>query len=296
MALKYNIELIARLKRVIALMISPITCFKRAIVFDMTYFSNAQQFVYFHLPTSRFKLLTPNLFILTTLYFILTTFNSTAQLPCLQTAQESYQNLTNQFTQAEQNNQPIEFTYNTTTTAIYNGERTQNSLEVTIHQKGQTLMILSAAMEYYQDAKDAFIVIPEDKQVIRVDRDKSKQNKVFQLQDSLMYYLEEQNCKTVDGSKTVIASVSNEYMRNKYKVDQVTFFIDQSAGRLTQIQQKMLPNDKKITLIDMELGELKLNAQKQFPKSVVNKFINSKNELQAPYQQYELVDSRINKL
>lgn len=160
---------------------------------------------------------------------------------------------------------------------------------------------LSKELSIYEDQKDVFKVMPQQKKIYWSDaiKNEHKQKRHKQLgflQDTLFDMCSQVSCEKLkvekDGYDKITVLKPNEKAKEKWHITQLDFYTLASKKQLKKIVIHYSASAK-YEKVEMIYHRIDFNYTKSDQtKSVRNRFLNGKEKLIAPYQDYTLVDVR----
>lgn len=175
-----------------------------------------------------------------------------------------------------------------------------------IWASGLNLEINNEYMSVYQDADEAFIVLPQKKLIMRNDAYKpgsskeKKMNRLNFIQDTLFSMSKTTRCMQLeDGSKFIELEV-NEKGRQMLSVKRLTFIVDLKEQQFRKVKIEYTDGGGglagQVAYIEYEFKDVSFNYLTKRPSSNVSRiFMRSDSEFNDKYSSYELVDNRLSK-
>lgn len=175
---------------------------------------------------------------------------------------------------------------------------------IELWKKGKLMEIRSSDMQVYQDEREAFIVIPSKKLIMRNDAVSAKshdlQKQYSILQDTLLKCSRVQSCLARKGkgfNKTIMLLV-NERGQAMLGIQKAEYDVDTEAALVRNIRVYYTENSPANPYQDLLYTQYSFHQTsydhkgKTLSSSVENKFMKNKAGLKESYKGFTLVDNR----
>jgi hypothetical protein len=175
--------------------------------------------------------------------------------------------------------------------------------EIRMWMNRERMEVQSKEMEVYQDEKNAFVVLPTRKMILRNDPDRRanlvKRRKLNLLQDTLFALSRIVSCEKLPGTalKRLILEVNEEGQR-LLKIKRLTFLVDLPAQQIKNIRLDYTHADSggvtELASVNYKIEEMSMDYKnKNLDGNIASHFVGWNDKLLSRYDGFKLVDNRV---